>query len=66
MNKIYNKCRLRDELEEKKKRLNKMIEEKNFNLLDKDILTLSIEVDEVIHKCISSEQKFFHKEMNLS
>ena len=65
MNKIYDKCRLMDELEEKKKMLNNMIEEKNFNLLDKDILTLSIEIDKVINGCIWSEQKIFYKEMSL-
>lgn len=52
MSEIYEKCRLGNLLKEKKKKLNKMIEDKNFNLLDEDILKLSKEIDEVMHRYI--------------
>lgn len=55
MNAVCKDCKLNCNIEECRKMLNKVIVEKEYNLLESDVINLSQSLDNLIHICVLCE-----------
>lgn len=56
MNVLCNNCNLNCSIEQCREHLSNVIAEKEYNLLEKEVITLSQSLDDLIDKCISCEK----------